>query len=117
LSRYISSLSITDKGLHVAEQSLFVNIARLLWGFNLDFAKDENGNDIPIDFTTKGLSPGFLSIPKPFKCCIFPSVFVVDVAITPRSAKHAKVFRDEWEEAKRTGVQFERTHLERLVPQ
>lgn len=59
-------------GLHVAEQSLFVNIARLLWGFNLDFAKDENGNDIPIDFTTKGLSPGFLSIPKPFKCCMFP---------------------------------------------
>jgi hypothetical protein len=45
------------------------------------------------------------------------SLYVVDVAIMPRSAKHAEIFREEWEEAKRTGVQFERTHLERLVPQ
>ena len=62
-------------GLHVAEQSLFVNIARLLWGFNLTLAKDANGTDIPVDFTAKGLQPGFLSVPKPYKCCTFPRTF------------------------------------------
>jgi hypothetical protein len=42
----------------------------LLWGFNLAQAKDENGNLIPIDFSTDGLVPGALSNVKPFKCCI-----------------------------------------------
>jgi len=58
-------------GLHVAEQSLFINIARLLWGFNLNLAKGEMGKEIPIDSTTKGLRPGFMSNPKPFRCCKF----------------------------------------------
>ena len=56
-------------GLHVAEKSLFINIARTLWGFDIQLAKDEDGNVIPVDFTTKGLMPGALSNPKPFKCC------------------------------------------------
>lgn len=105
-------------GLHVAEQSLFVNISRLLWGFNLEHAKDADGNDIPVDATTMGLSPGFLSIPRPFQCCRAPNCLrLTSLAITPRSARHAKILKDEWEEAKQTGIQFERTHLERLVPQ
>jgi len=102
-------------GLHVAEQSLFVNIARLLWGFNIEHARKENGEIIPVDFTTNGLSPGFLSIPKPFKCCT-PS-YASDLAITPRSPRHEHILRKEWKEASQTGVKFERTHLERLVPQ
>jgi cytochrome P450 len=57
-------------GAWVAERSVFLNVARLLWGFNVDFAKDENGNTIPVDFTTDGLVPGALSNPKPFKCCM-----------------------------------------------
>ena len=63
--------------LLVAEQSLFVNIARLLWGFNVEQAKDENGNDIPVDATTRGLAPGFLSVPKPYKCCTSHSLHIL----------------------------------------
>jgi hypothetical protein len=48
-----------------------LNIARLLWGFNIEHAKDENGNIIPVDFTLNGLMPGVLSNPKPYKCCLF----------------------------------------------
>jgi len=55
-------------GLHVAEQSLFINLARLLWGFNIERARGENGEIIPVDNTTKGLLPGFMSNPKPFRC-------------------------------------------------
>lgn len=79
-----------------------------------------------MDFTTKGLQPGFLSVPKPFKCCMsyFPELTpsfaffsVLIIAITPRSGKHERLFREEWAHAQREGVQFERSHLERLVPQ
>ena len=60
-------------GSWVAERSMFLNLARLLWGFNIKHAKDENGNIIPVDFTTDGLVPGALSNAKPFACCMFPS--------------------------------------------
>lgn len=59
-------------GLHIAERSIFLNLARLLWGFSIEHAKDENGNIIPVDFTTAGLVPGALSNPNPFKCCNYP---------------------------------------------
>ena len=29
----------------------------------------QNGNIIPVDFTTDGLVPGALSNPLPYKCC------------------------------------------------
>jgi len=93
-----------------------VNIARLLWGFNLTLAKDSDGNIIPVDFTTKGLSPGFLSNPKPFKCCIYLSSPCLLTAITPRSPAHERILREEWEEAKKTGLQFETSQIEKLVP-
>ena len=54
-------------GMHVAERSLFLNIARLLWGFDINHSKDEAGNDIPVDATFKGMVPGATAAPRPFK--------------------------------------------------
>ena len=54
-------------GMHVAERSLFLNIARLVWAFDIKHAQDENGNDIPVDATFTGLSPGATAAPSPFK--------------------------------------------------
>jgi hypothetical protein len=56
--------------MHLAEQSLFINLARLLWGFNIAHAKDENGKEIPVDYTIAGLTPGFMSSPTPYRCGI-----------------------------------------------
>jgi len=55
-------------GLHIAERSIVINLARLLWGFNIEHAR-ENGKIVPVDFTTDGLVPGAMSNAKPFKCC------------------------------------------------
>jgi cytochrome P450 len=56
-------------GMHVAERSLFINVARLMWGFDLQLAKDENGREIPVDPTfTTGYLPGGMAIAKPFVC-------------------------------------------------
>lgn len=55
-------------GMHVAERSLFLNIARLMWGFDVRHAKDANGVDIPVDSTFTGMVPGATAAPIPFKC-------------------------------------------------
>jgi cytochrome P450 len=55
-------------GMHVAERSLFIDIARLMWGFDIRNAKDETGREIPVDATFGGMLPGATATPKPFKC-------------------------------------------------
>jgi hypothetical protein len=64
--------NLSSPGLHVAEQSMFITTARFIWGFDLERARDENGDIIPIDFTTKGMVPGSFSSPKPFPCGNIP---------------------------------------------
>jgi cytochrome P450 len=45
-------------GKHLANESLFIHTARILWAATLECAKDENGNDVTPDssaFTDEGL--------------------------------------------------------------
>jgi hypothetical protein len=102
-------------GMHVAENSIFINIARTLWGFNIGHAKDVDGNVVPVDFTTKAFVPGALATPKPFKCCNADYVSLANCkAITPRSAKHAKILREEWAHAQRVGVDFSTVRFDKF---
>ena len=83
-------------GMHLAERSLFLNLCRLLWGFNIEHATDEKGNIIPVDYSLEtGIMPGGFTVPKPFAA-----------KITPRSPERAKILREEWEVAQKTGVDF-----------
>ena len=95
-------------GLHLAERSVFLNLARLMWGFDITHAKDENADIVPVDYTTKGLMPGGLSNARPFKCCrTLRRLLCTDlVAITVRSAKRELLLRKEWAEAQNTGIDF-----------
>lgn len=36
-------------GQGLAEQGTFISIARMLWAFRIEKAKDVNGKDIPVD--------------------------------------------------------------------
>ena len=49
---------------------MFINIARTLWAFNIDFKRDKNGKIIPVDFSLNGTLPGSHCTPKPFACGI-----------------------------------------------
>ncbi|THW34274.1 cytochrome P450 [Aureobasidium pullulans] len=73
-------------GVHVAERSLYINIVRTLWGFNIRKIKGPDGRLVEPEL---GMIRGFLSVPKPFDC-----------EITPRSAQHVKVIREEFEKEK-----------------
>lgn len=50
-------------GVHVAERSLYINIVRTLWGFNITKTKDARGDDVEPE---TAMVRGFLSVPEKF---------------------------------------------------
>lgn len=82
-------------GMHLAEASLFINIARILWGFDIRPAKDKTGDEIHYDFSTKSLQKGSSSVTTPFAC-----------EIQSRSEHHEQIMREEWKVAQEEGIDF-----------
>ncbi|KAK2057163.1 cytochrome P450 [Colletotrichum caudatum] len=74
------------QGTHVAERSLFLGIARLLWAFRLERAVDGRGAEVVPD--ADDITDGVLVQPRPFPA-----------RITVRSEAHAQIVRKEWEAA------------------
>lgn len=77
-------------GIHVAERSLYINIVRTLWGFDINRNKGADGKLEELDTT---MVRGFLSVPVKFSC-----------NISPRSAKHAAVIREAVQEVEQSGL-------------
>ncbi|KAI1335844.1 cytochrome P450 [Xylariaceae sp. FL0016] len=73
-------------GMYLGSASVLLNIARVLWAFDVEPAKDPGGQNIGIDIFA--FSEGFNSSPLPFPC-----------SIKPRSEEHAKVVREEYRNA------------------
>ena len=71
--------------MHIADRSLFLAIARLLWAFDFGRAVDPaTSREIVPDMDA--LTEGIFVLPKPFPA-----------AIRPRSAQKALRVREEWE--------------------
>jgi cytochrome P450 len=71
-------------GIHLARNSLFINVARLLWGFRINPATDEKGKEIMPD--CNAYTNGFNSRPVAFPC-----------RFTPRSPKVTSCIETEWQ--------------------
>jgi cytochrome P450 len=84
-------------GLHIAHNSLFINIARIFWAFNITKSVDEQGNVIE---PSTAAQPGFLLTPVKFRC-----------HFEPRSEKHAKIMEEVWSDAKEQGLVWSRERL------
>ncbi|KAK7446324.1 hypothetical protein VKT23_014530 [Stygiomarasmius scandens] len=66
-------------GMNFANQDLFIKIACLLWAFNIEKVKNENG-ELEIPSRTEIIDEGISTRPVPFKCSISarsPNVFAV----------------------------------------
>ncbi|KAJ8122224.1 hypothetical protein ONZ43_g1527 [Nemania bipapillata] len=74
-------------GIHIAEKSLFLTIARLLWAFEFRRPVDSNGSEIVPDPTQ--VTQGFVCAPLPFRAII-----------SPRDPARAEIIRKEWRDAK-----------------
>jgi hypothetical protein len=81
-------LKNANPGVHLAEKSLYINIAKIMWGFDIQKPVGEQWKVDDVD-------DGLLSIPKNS-----------NVVIRPRSEKHANVFRKEWELAQKEGLHY-----------
>ena len=71
------------QGMHIAERSLFLAIARLLWAFEFHTGKDADGNVVMPDMDD--LTEGMLVQPRPFPA-----------RIVPRDGGRERVVREEW---------------------
>ncbi|PNS14173.1 3-hydroxyphenylacetate 6-hydroxylase [Sphaceloma murrayae] len=80
------------QGIHLAEKSLFINIARQLWGFNISKTTRPDGSEIE---PHNAWVPGWMCVPQPFQA-----------SITPRSKKHESIMRKEFEIAEAQGLEI-----------
>jgi cytochrome P450 len=82
-------------GMHVAENSLFITIAKLLWAFEILPPLGEDGSEIPVDVSDESYEEGGDTVPKPFK-----------VRFVLVNEERGKTLRREWDEAKAKGVEI-----------
>ena len=73
--------------VHLAEKSLYLNIARVLWGFDLSKKVDASGSNIEPE---AGMVPGWMTIPLPFVC-----------DIRCRSEEKRQLIEQTWAEARK----------------
>ncbi|KAE8395065.1 cytochrome P450 [Aspergillus alliaceus] len=75
-------------GRHIARNSLFTLMARILWGFNVRSPLGVDGKPVAVDDMDFG--SGFVSLPAPF-----------EAVFEPRSEQHRRVMEQEWDSAER----------------
>lgn len=78
-------------GVHLAEKSLFLNISRVLWAFDLSKKKDPAGGPGGVVEPEAGMVPGWMTIPLPFVC-----------DIRCRSGEKRELIERVWSEARAT---------------
>ncbi|KAK0664850.1 Cytochrome P450 monooxygenase yanC [Lasiodiplodia hormozganensis] len=77
------------QGMHVAERSLLLGIARLMWGFNVTPVIDEATGKPKLPKQDR-LVGGLVVLPEKYEACI-----------KPRSERHAEIMRAAWAESKK----------------
>ncbi|KAL5478269.1 hypothetical protein ACEPAI_2453 [Sanghuangporus weigelae] len=82
-------------GMHLARNSVFINIARLLWAFDILPALDKNGKEIIPD--SMDYTDGFNSKPVSFDCRLIPrSEKVIETIKTEYDAAQSKFSNWSW---------------------
>lgn len=82
-------------GQHLAENSLDINVAKLVWAFDIRAGTDPvtgrpiSSNEINVDIETQW-TDGFLIAPKPFP-----------ITLRVRSNKHREVLQQEMDQAQK----------------
>lgn len=75
--------------MHVAERSLFLGIARILWGFDITPVIDETTGKPKLPEQDR-LTGGLVMLPKKY-----------EASVKPRSEQHARVIREAWADSRK----------------
>ncbi|KAJ6480488.1 cytochrome P450 [Mycena vitilis] len=81
-------------GIHLAQNSININVMNFLWAFEFNPGTDVDGNPMPVD--TLAYNTGAAPSPLPFKC-----------RITPRTRNKVKIIEREFLETAATFERFE----------
>ncbi|KAH6971061.1 cytochrome P450 [Ilyonectria sp. MPI-CAGE-AT-0026] len=79
-------------GMHLAENSLFITLAKLLWAFKIEPPLGADGKPLAMDLSDAAYEDGVNTVPKPFKA-----------RFLPRSEARMEVLRAEWVQAQKDG--------------
>lgn len=79
-------------GLHLAENSLFITLAKILWAFGMRPPLGPDGQPLPVNVSDDAYEPGANTLPKPFS-----------LEFHPRNKRVEQVLKDEWATAQREG--------------
>ncbi|KAF7553267.1 hypothetical protein G7Z17_g3760 [Cylindrodendrum hubeiense] len=79
-------------GMHLAENSLFITLAKIIWAFKIEPPVDEDGNKQPVDLSDAAYEEGVNTLPKPFKA-----------RFIPRNGRRSEVLRADWSQAQEDG--------------
>lgn len=79
-------------GIHLAENSLFITLAKILWSFEIRPPLDVDDTEMEVDISDESYEEGGNTVPKPFK-----------VRFIPVNAARQETLIQEWERAKREG--------------
>ena len=79
-------------GMHLAENSLFILLAKILWAFEIRPPLTAEGKEETLDVSDDAYEDGANTLPKPYK-----------VRFVPRSPEREKVLQAEWKRAETDG--------------
>lgn len=79
-------------GMHLAENSMFITLAKILWAFEIRPPLGPDGKEEPVDTSDDGYEPGVNTLPKQYKA-----------RFVPRSPEVERVLQSEWIEAQKEG--------------
>jgi cytochrome P450 len=79
-------------GMHLAENSLFIVLAKMLWAFDIRPPLKDDGTEAKMDLSDEANEPGVNTLPKPYKA-----------RFIARSERAAEVVRKEWSQAEKDG--------------
>jgi cytochrome P450 len=79
-------------GMHLAENSLFITIACILWLFEIKPPVGESGAEGEVDVSDAAYEEGVNTLPKPYK-----------IRFVPRSKKRVRALQSAWADAQKDG--------------
>ncbi|KAL3426712.1 hypothetical protein PVAG01_00221 [Phlyctema vagabunda] len=79
-------------GMHLAENSLFIVLAKILWAFDIHPPVDGDGTEEKMDLSDESNEEGVNTLPKPYR-----------VRFIPRDEEAANIIHNEWRKAQEQG--------------
>ena len=79
-------------GMHLAENSLFITLAKIMWAFEIRPALSAGNEEEHVDVSDAAFEPGMNTLPKPYR-----------VRFIPRNPSIEQTLREEWKKAVQEG--------------